>query len=294
MLLSFYYSCPDWNCDFGFNPTPGATHQWIAKNKENPDMNRYIQYVKNQITELLTNYGKIYTLFWDIPPRIIDRSVNELARKLQPDIYINDRGFDEGDFSTPERDYSELSGARFEKMTEACNSIGEQSWGYMKNEDFHTIRYLTTSIDKVMARGGSYLLNVGPDKYGVISDDYLKRLKKVGDWYNRMGGCLEQTDADTFDYEIKKNKFIVNTKDGKSYFHFYEGLSSSAISFKKFPCEPKSVVLVNTGKKLGFKVEVLPEYHNFETGIADHKYLHIFGVPADELVSEPIVIEIEW
>jgi alpha-L-fucosidase len=291
MLLSLYYSCPDWNHPCGYNPN--ASHQWIAKNKYAPNLLVYFEYIKNQITELLTNYGKIYSFFWDIPPRIKDESFNNLIRELQPGIYINNRGFDEGDFSTPEREYGTLDNMRFEYMTEACNSLGEQSWGYRRNEDFYTIKHIRCSVDRIMALGGSYLLNVGSRADGVIDDEYLTRLEKVGDWYNRMEGCLEETEKDTFDYDIKKNEYIVNKKNGKSYFHFYNGIISSAVSFKKFPSNPKSVRLMNTNRMLDYKIEVLPEYPDCE-GKCITKYLHITGIPADDLSAEPIVIEVEW
>ena len=135
-----YYSNPDWNYPKGYNPN--TSHQWYAVNKDAPDLDNYREYIKNQITELLTNYGKIYTFFWDIPPCVEDKSLNELVRKLQPGIHINDRGWDTGDFSTPEREYQSSDGKRFTRMTEACNSVGEQSWGYRKNEDFYSIRFL--------------------------------------------------------------------------------------------------------------------------------------------------------
>lgn len=295
MLLSLYYSCPDWNNPDGYNPY--STHQWYAKNKHKPNLEAYKEYVKNQITELLTNYGNIYTLFWDIPPRIKDESINELVRKLQPGIFINNRGFDDGDFATPERDYESIDGNRFKSMTEACNSLGEQSWGYRKEEDFHTLRYILSSIDRVMAMGGSYLLNAGPHPDGTMSDEYTQRLAMVGNWYNRMENCLEEHDEDIFDYEIAKeelNKYIVNRKNGKSYFHFYNGIISDAISFKKFPSLPKSVRLMNTNQKLTFKIEKLPEKYFEVTGRAEIDWLHIVDIPADELASEPIVLEIEW
>ena len=293
MLLSLYYSCPDWNYAYGYNPN--STHQWLAKNKKSPEVSRYIEYVKNQITELLSNYGKIYTLFWDIPPKINDESVNELVRRLQPGIFINNRGFDEGDFSTPERYYAETPNCmRFEHMTEACDSVGEQSWGYRENEDYHTVRYLTTSIDRIMSMGGSYLLNVGPKADGTINEKSAELLQQVGDWYKRMEGCLEETEEDDFEYEIKKYNFKVNRKNGKSYFHFYEGITSSAVAFKKYPSMPKCVRLMNTHEELEFGETLLPEYFNGETGQADGKHLHIFGIPTDALQSEPIVIEIEW
>ena len=79
-------------------------------------------------------YIRIYTLFWDISPHIDIPRVNELVRELQPGIYINDRGFGKGDFSTPERDESPIGYSRFTRMTEACNSVDLASWGYRKED----------------------------------------------------------------------------------------------------------------------------------------------------------------
>ena len=289
MLLSLYYSCPDWHHPYGYNPA--STHQWKAVMRDDIDTEKYREYVKAQVTELLTNYGDIYTFFWDIPPKIYDPSLNELIRKLQPGIYINDRGYDTGDFSTPEREYQSPDSSRFTRMTEACNSVGEQSWGYRSNEDFFSKRYLTTSIDRVMALGGSYLLNVGPNGKGEITEDYAKCIRKVGDWYRRMGGCLVCHDPDNFNYKIRKNKAIVTKKDGKSYFHFYEGIVSTSVAFEYFPKNPQAIRLLNTGKALDYKIEKLPEYAANGQAIV---HLHITGIPIDDLSDEPIVIEVTW
>ena len=289
MLLSLYYSNPDWHHEYGYNPA--STHQWKAKHSERINTEIYREYVKNQITELLTNYGPIYTFFWDIPPKIEDRSLNELVRKLQPDIFINDRGWDKGDFSTPERDYNSPDGTRFTRMTEACNSVGEQSWGYRENETFFTKRYLCSSIDRIMAMGGSYLLNVGPDARGVITDGYADKLLEVGDWYNRMNGCLECHEADTFNYSIKKHKFIADKKNGKTYLHFYNGITSGAIAMEYVPSIPKNVRLMNNGQALTFEKTRLPEFHS--EGVA-REFFRISRIPADDFPTEPIVIEIEW
>jgi len=286
ILLSIYYSNPDWHCEYGYNPAASRVHQRASKNKDKPDVPKYTEYVKNQIRELMSNYGKIYTLFWDIPPFVVDESVNQLVRSLQPEIYINDRGYDAGDFSTPERDYAAIGGSRFRRMTEACNSIGVQSWGYRYNEDYYSVRYLTCCIDRIMAMGGSYLLNVGPKADGSLGEIAYDRLAKVGDWYNRMGGCLEQTQEDSWEYDICTNPYIVNRKDGKSYFHFYEGLPANGVVFQKYPSLPKSVRLVNTNSQLSFAIEDMP--------MISEGCLHISQIPIDELQSEPIVIEIEW
>lgn len=287
MKLSLYYSNPDWHHEYGYNPN--STHQWKAKNE---NLKVYMEYERNQITELLTGYGNIYTLFWDIPPCIEDRSMNELVRSLQPDILINDRGFDPGDFSTPEREL-QTENSRYPHMTEACDSIGAQSWGYRETEDYHSIRYLTTAIDRVMARGGSFLLNVGPKADGTFPQEATEILNQVGDWYNRMEGCLEDTEVDEYPYAVRNSHYVVNKKNGKSYFHFYDGINSSAVSFSKYPALPASVRLVNTGKELEFGEELLPRYFDMNTG-KSIKHLHIRGIPTNELSQEPVVLEICW
>ena len=294
MLLSIYYSNPDWHYEYGYNPK--STHQWLAKNKDNPDTEKLREYIKNQTTELLTNYGPIYTLFWDIPPRFEDKSINALARSLQPDILINDRGFDKGDFSTPERDYDKVGTTRFINATEACNSLGENSWGYRRGENFYSIKYLTASIDKIMALGGSYLLNVGPDARGIITPDYAERLNKVGDWYNRVKEGLEETEGDSFEYGVYNNSCYTTKRGNKTYFHFYDGLISDHFCMNAWPKMPKAAKILNTGEAIPFYVTHLPFLNGFNEHVRldGPELLDFYNIPVDSLVSEPIVIEVEW
>lgn len=292
ILLSLYYSNPDWHYEYGYNPE-SKSHQWAAKYKDKVDTQKLREFIKAQITELLTNYGNIYTLFWDIPPCIYDPSLNELVRKLQPHIYINDRGWSEGDFSTPEREYAAANSGHFTRMTEACNSVGAHSWGYREGEDFYTKRHLCSAIDRYMSAGASYLLNVGPDKNGVITDEYEKNFSKVADWYNRMEGCLESTEPDNTDYGIRHDKYIANTKNGKTYLHFYEGLISNSVAIKNYPNEPKSIKFMNSGEQLQYNVIPLPEFMDM-TKTKQDPLLHIYGIDADKYSDEPIIIEIEW
>ncbi len=292
MKLSLYYSNPDWHHPLGYNPN--SSHQWRSVNMDVVDTEGYREYIKAQVTELLTGYGPIYTFFWDIPPRIEDPSLNELVRRLQPGIFINDRGWDKGDFSTPEREYEAASHRRFERMTEACNSLGQQSWGYREREDFYSKRHLCNAIDRIMASGGSYLLNAGPDEMGNIAPKYEAKLRKVGDWYNRMKGCLSCAEGDDFDYGKCHDPYIATRKNGKTYLHYYNGVCSEAIALRNYPGIPASVRLMNTGTALEFAAERLPEFFNGNTGMAEDIFLHVWGIPVDDLSDEPIVIEIEW
>lgn len=319
VLLSLYYSNPDWHHENGYNPL--STHQWkaiidqssssdeklayIKKHTVKQQINngeiysldmsgteKYREYIKNQISELLTGYGKIYTLFWDIPPRYEDKSINELVRKLQPEILINDRGFDKGDFSTPEREIP--NGTRSSRMTEACESVGEQAWGYRKNEDYHSVRYLNSAIDKVMAMGGNYLLNVGPMSNGKLPEKAADILKKVGNWYKKVENIIENNLPEKRDILINQTSpCVINSKNGKTYLHYYNGVCSSAITMTKFPSIPKKATLINNGKPLEIRYEKLPAY-TAKDGTASGPYVSITDIPCDDFPLEPIVIEIEW
>ena len=109
-----------------------------------------------------------------------------------------------------------------------------------------------------------------------------------------MEGCLDDVEHDSFNYESRANKCVATKKNGKTYLHFYEGVISSAVNLKKYPACPKAVRLMNNSQMLDFKIEYLPEYFNGSSGMCIDKYLHITGIPVDELSNEPVVIEITW
>ena len=139
--------------------------------------------------------------------------------------------------------------------------------------------------------GGSYLLNVGPDDRGVITKEYVKKLEKIGNWYNRMEGCLEDNEPEPFDYEVQPirgsiNPHVVTRKNGKTYFHFYQGLISDHFRLKNWPSMPKSARLLNTGSMLDFAVT--------SRRMDEPELLDIYHIPVDDTNGEPLVIEVEW
>ena len=109
-----------------------------------------------------------------------------------------------------------------------------------------------------------------------------------------MEGCLECSETDTFVYEPRHNKCIATKKNGKTYLHFYNGIFSESVALKNYPGLPKKVRFMNNGVDLPYSIEPLPEFFDGKTGKAEIPFLHIYGIPADEFVSEPIVLEIEW
>lgn len=286
LALSLYYSNPDWDYKYGYNSR--SSHQMPEKG-DAEDIEKLKEFQKNQIRELLTNYGKIYTFFWDIPTNISDPSMNEFIRSLQPDILIDDRGWgDKGDFSTPERFVPD--GHKFERMTEACQSVGEQSWGYCADEDYFTNRYLTASIDKIRAMDGSYLLNVGPMPDGRIPERSAEIVRRIGKWYNSV---KEAFDAEPY---LLENRALVCTKRGSTlYVHIPDGLNARGLTLKPIDVLPKSVTLLNDGRSLKYSITTRPEDKGWSApdNILRRQTLHIFDIPADEFADETMVLRIE-
>lgn len=286
MALSLYYSIPDWNHPNAYNEH--SSHQMVNEG-DVPDSLLYREYIKNQMSELLTNYGKIYTLFWDINPRISDPSINEYVRSLQPDILINDRGYDAGDFSTPERHVPD--GHAFDRFTEACQAVGRESWGYRNKEDYYTPKFLCQSIDKILVMGGSYLLNVGPMPSGKIDEKSKSIIKKVGTWYNKIKESLIDVECtpDFFNHAW----FLTTKRDNTVYIHYNRDAADIGLTLKPYNQPIKSVTVLNNSQKLEWAIDTMPDDKNWKTHEMNPPTLHLFNVPADTIYDEPIVIKIE-
>lgn len=273
LALSLYYSIPDWNHPCAYNPL--STHQCAPEEGDTPDHDAYRAYVREQVKELLTGYGPIYTWFWDIPPRVEDPSMNELVRSLQPDILINDRGWSEGDFSTPERSVPEGDG--FARYTEACQSVGQYSWGYRETEDYFTPAFLAQSMDRIFLMGGSYLLNVGPDREGVIPPKSRETLEKVGKWYCAVREAFESGAEPAAE---PANGAVWKARSGDVlYLHTKTTLISSGLSLAPLDTLPRSAVLLNTGEPVECVLETYPEDYTGTYGVNRPPVLRLRNIP---------------
>lgn len=285
--LALYYSCPDWNYKHSVNF--GGDHQLVRPNEgDEPNEDLYKEYIKNQMGELLGGkYGKIDALFWDIPPYNKDESINKLVRSLQPDILINDRGYSKGDYSTPERNVPEGKG--FTSPTEACQSVSSLSWGYKADDDFFSALLLMESIDKIMSRGGNYLLNAGPDSKGNFPQEAITKIQKIGSWYNRISESLMGA-------EFVENEIIpyrLTTRGDYLYVHLDGMAISSGFDMRPLTVAPSEAIVLNNGEKICAEVKQIP--NNFFITTEDIvPYLHISKIPVDDLTAEPIIIRLKF
>jgi alpha-L-fucosidase len=212
-----------------------------------------------------------------------------MIRQLQPKAVINNRGFDDGDFGTPERDYdnaaSEAKG--FERLTEACQSVGMESWGYKKDEDYYTDRHLISSIDKYLARDANYLLNVGPTGEGLIPTQSAEILKRIGLWKKVVDESFVnvETDAEL----VNSPGILVTKKDQILYVHLNRLPVGNGIKLKPITVSAKKATLLNTGKKVDIEVNLCPSDH-----LTQQPYLRLRNLPVNEMANTVLVVKLEF
>lgn len=288
--LGIYYSVVDWHQPN--YPNEGRHHEIPPQPEDSPDWDKYMQFLKAQVTELCSNYGEVRYWFWDMNvPEHQNPAVNELIRSLQPNIVINNRGFDEGDFGTPEREYGhdlEKSRSGFQRNTEACNSVGTQSWGYRKDESYYSTSFLIQSIDNMMCNGANYLLNVGPDDTGKVPDAAANILREIGTWYGKVRESFDDT-VPASELSARKNVSLTR-RDNTIYVHLKQPLTADSIVIPPFDTLPEKALLLNTGRELECSTDMLPV--NWQN---EKRFLWIKGLPRDLIESsETLVIRLDF
>ena len=208
MRLGFYHSIMDWH-----HPDYRPLRAWESANPtEGGDLDRYIDFMKKQLHELLTEFGDVAVLWFDgewehTTAEMRSDEVYDFIRKLQPNTLINDRLYkrepgNKADFGTPEQ-FVPATGMKDPSgkpiLWESCVTINTDSWGYNKYEtQFKTERDLVRMLIEVVSKGGNLLLNVGPMPDGRIQDEFVTRLNAMGRWMKVNSEAIYATTASPF------------------------------------------------------------------------------------------------
>ncbi len=215
LKVGFYYSLLDWHHpDYTIDknhPLRQDSDTAYARLNKGKNMSRYREYMKNQVRELLTNYGEISIMWFDFSfpgqngkgrDDWDSEGLLKLARSLQPGIIVDDRldlrDVEGGwDFTTPEQvkveKWPEYKGKKI--PWETCQTFSG-SWGYYRDEyTWKSPEQLIELLIESVSKGGNLLLNVGPTGRGTFDYRAQERLKAMGDWmkFNSRSiyGCTE-------------------------------------------------------------------------------------------------------
>ena len=244
LKVGFYYSLLDWHHpEYTIDRYhPLRSHPDAAEMNETKDLKKYAEYMRNQVRELLTNYGKIDILWFDFsiqPAKISFPKLNgkgkddwesekliALARELQPGIMIDNRADIEQDISTPEQ-YQVDEWPKHKEtgellVWEACHTFSG-SWGYHRDEmTWKSPEMLIELLCKTVALGGNLLMNVGPCARGYFDKRAMNALAVYGEWmkYNSRSiyGC---TMAEP-EFTAPSGTVFTQSEDGKRlYIHIF-------------------------------------------------------------------------
>ena len=215
MPLGFYYSILDWH-------HPDAQGDDFAAYRED--------YMKPQLTELVEQYDP--AILWFDGEWIEEwteqqgRDLYNYLRNLKPDLIINNRigkgrqgqqGMSKdgrkyvGDFGTPEQ---QILDTRSTLDWESCMTMND-TWGYKSyDENWKSTETLLHNLIDIVAKGGNYLLNVGPTAEGLIPQPSLTRLEEMGQWMHVNGEALYGSRS-VATYQEGENIRYTQSSDGK-------------------------------------------------------------------------------
>jgi alpha-L-fucosidase len=245
IVFCFYHSIMDWH-------QPDADSVSWARYRE--------KYLKKQLTELLTGYGKLGVLWFDgewVKEWTEDqgKDLYNFVRNLQPDILVNNRvgkgrqgmqGMSKdnsyvGDFGTPEQEVLSTSSTM---PWESCMTMND-TWGFKTSDtNWKSTETLVKNLVDIVSKGGNFLLNIGPTSEGLIPAPSVQRLKEMGEWLKINGEAI---------YGVKQLK---NYKEGEDI-RYTASANGKYIYASLFLPQEKQVIIKQVKPAEGSKVRML-------------------------------------
>lgn len=259
-MMGCYFSKPDWHCEWFWNPyyaTPNRRQNY--KIDQHPDWwKNYQQFTENQLNELMSDYGSFDILWldggWVTGDDINLDRILEKARQKHSGLIAVDRSIrgKNENYQTPERGIPET---QLNYPWESCITLSND-WGWVPNAPYKSPEKVIALLAEIVAKGGCFLLGVGPTPDGIIEQPVVDRLHKVGEWLRKNGEAIYNTRI-TPNYNDGKTWFTAN-KDGKTLYAIYTPSDGETlpetITWKGNLPKGKIVLLAN-GKKVKYHTE---------------------------------------
>ncbi|MBP1677872.1 MAG: hypothetical protein H6Q20_2431 [Bacteroidetes bacterium] len=268
LKVGLYYSGPDWYVNRHFMtflypgiekkyknvPVLDANLQpvqrpWTEQQKQDHSDSMAV-YIRGQVKELLTNYGKIDMIWFDGSPSISKSSWSKCIsmkeiRELQPGIVVSPRFFGYGDFKTYEGDIN-LPTNKQSEWAELCSTV-ENGWGYTQ-APLKPIDQLIEMLVLCRSVNTNFLLNFGPDKDGRFSTEMRSHLAILSVWIKKYGkaidNCIALPDTETASVPA-------TAKGNHRYLFVFKNYSKEVINYRS-SLTIRKVVNLTTGNPLKF------------------------------------------
>jgi alpha-L-fucosidase len=249
LRAGYYFSIMDWH-----HPDYLPRLGWEAESRPEGDakLPRFVKYMQAQIKEIVKRDP--FVLWYDggwmnAPDAYEAKATNAMARKLNPDILINDRAFTKEDLTTPEQRIPPTG--MFDEqgkplVWEACITMTGHWWGYDKYEqNYKSSEYLIRMLVDIVSKGGNLLLNIGPKPDGTIQKEFVDRLLAIGKWMDKYGEAIYGTTASPFNLLPFYGR--VTTKGDKLYVHVFEWPADLTVRLPNLANKVKKAYLLEKG-----------------------------------------------
>ena len=229
--IHFYYSHIDWQRE---DAPLGRTGLGTGRPVDKQNWDSYYTFMNNQLTELLTNYGKVGAIWfdgwWDQDQNpSFDWRLPEqyaLIHRLQPACLIGNNHhqtpFEGEDFQMFERDLpgentAGLSGQSISQLPlETCETMNGM-WGYkITDQNYKSTKTLIHYLVKAAGRNANLLMNIGPQPDGCLPAVAVQRLKEMGEWMKTYGETIYGTRGGRV---TPRDWGVTTEKDNKIFVH---------------------------------------------------------------------------
>ena len=267
LKVGFYYSILNWRWHGFWDPEGYAD-----------ELPKIVDEIHGQVRELLTNYGAIDILWYDVSqvpggstpgasgyqtkpvaqsPSDFYRSaeLNAMARQLQSHILINNRSGEPEDFGTPEQHITPEKGGR---AWEACMTINyAPNWGNIRYSIADkTAGQILYNMIQAVRLGGNFLFNIGPDERGYVAQRDREALDRIGNWMEKHGEAVYGTSPEGIYPEANQGPcyqygmFTCKSNIAYLVLFYYPG---DYVVISKLGPDIKSAELMTTGEPLDVK-----------------------------------------
>jgi len=272
--LFVYYSLLDWGRE-DYPHETGRTGNTAGRTGHG-DYAAYLQFMKSQLTELLSNYGEIAGVWFDghwdqtAPEGSADRrsridwkydEIYSLIHRLQPACLIGNNHhlspLQGEDFQMFERDLpgENKSGLSFQEASqqlplETCETMND-SWGFNINDrNYKSVKQLIQYLINAAGRNANFLLNIGPMPNGVVQTEFTDTLKGIGAWLHQYGESIYGTRGKIIE---PQDWGVVTGKDKKLFVHVLHPKGESYIFLPGIKNKVLNAVTMTGNKTVTFK-----------------------------------------
>lgn len=298
LWTGLYFSKPDWHCPDYWAP------EWATPDRNvnyDPQLHperfqRYRDFTYRQIRELTHNYGDIDILWldggwvrpeWSINDECRDwlgcqgwvQDINmpkiaTMAREENPDLIIVDRTV-HGQYENYQTPEQQVPDTLLPFPWETCMSMGD-SWSYVETDNYKSTNKIIHLLVDIVAKGGNYLLNIGPDAEGDFPPIAVERLQEIGQWMKINGEAIYGT-RPLFPYTDGNFRFVQKANTVYAIYLLNEGENMPRQFFFSDLLKLKTGKIKVLGSKKQGKLSLSDGHYVIETpSLPTHQHAIVF------------------